>query len=426
MNSHSPHRTLRGQAFTLVELLVSTALLALIMVLLLTTVEQTQRVWRRSAQKSTQFQDARSAFESMTRRLSQATLNTYWRAHEDNITGNKADFRFRRQTELQFISAKTPRIFTATPALTNLSQPTADAYPGDAVFFTAPIGYSEEVLPQTGSTLRTYRSLDGLLSACGYFVEYGPEADRPDFIAAAKYPEKYRFRLMEMTVPSERLTVYQRPSDTRGLNDPRVFDEKGNYYVGLVDKNRVSNSSWTRPLWMKEALVRTPIPNTTAHRFKYAHVRADNVIALIVIPKLAEKDRVSGTTPDPNQLELAPNYDYDSLRILSGGTQSNLDGDSLDNTARDNLLPPIVQVTMIAVDEASMVRWGPTATNVPSWTKGLFNQCKTVDDFVRDLSGAPGTPGGLEKVLRDDPAKINYRVFSTDVVIRASKWSRDP
>src|SRR3954454_23767872 len=115
---------LRGEgqsAFTTVELLVSMTLLAGVMVLLVGPVDQTKRVWRRSSEKVTQFQGARAAFESMTRRLSQATLNTYYRAFDTDIGLEKANMRFRRQSELQFISAPAKRILGASPQLSNLS-----------------------------------------------------------------------------------------------------------------------------------------------------------------------------------------------------------------------------------------------------------------------------------------------------------------
>ena len=94
-------------------------------------------------------------------------------------------------------------------------------------------------------------------------------------------------------------------------------------------------------------------------------------------------------------------------------------GRSVDNTARDNLLPPIIQVTMVAVDEKAMARFGPTATRLPTWTEGLFTKAKLVSDYTTDIQT-------LEQRLIDDPYKPNYRIFTADIVLRGSKWSRDP
>src|SRR5688572_26589605 len=65
-------------AFTLVELMVATAVIALLMVVLLQMTTQTTKTWRFTTEKVEKFQSARDGFESMTRRISQATLNTYW------------------------------------------------------------------------------------------------------------------------------------------------------------------------------------------------------------------------------------------------------------------------------------------------------------------------------------------------------------
>ena len=413
MNSRTDFASPIRAGFTLVELMLSVAVIAGLMYFMVGTIDQTQKVWVRTSEKITEFQSARGAFESMTRRLSQATLNTYWRAHDDNVDAVKAAFKFRRQSELQFISGPTMRFFGATPEPTGLSKPLAQAYPTHAVFFQAPIGYTEEP-PSTGTVnLPYYRNLDSLLATCGYFIEYGTDPSRPPFIDTLNMPDRYRHRLMEMTIPSERLTIFQRPVDELGYVDPRVFDEKNGYYGGMVDTNRIPKSSWTRPLWMKEAFLRETVSGKS--RFTFARVRAENVIALIILPKLADKDRAT-----PNQLELAPQYEFDSWRILTGKTESvGTPSRKVDNTARDNLLPQIVQVTMVAVDEKAIARFGPTVSKIPSWTDNLFANAKVVDDYTADMKT-------LEQRLIDDPAKPNYRIFTADIVLRGSKWSRDP
>ncbi len=409
----------KNQGFTLVEVMLTTVLIIGLMYFLVTAVSQTQTVMTRTTEKVVQFQSARSGFEAMTRRLSQATLNTYWRAHDGDVTTATTAFKFRRQSELQFISGPTKRFFGAATQLANLNPALEKSYPTHAVFFQTPIGYSEDTTQVGSVKLPTFRNLDSLLSSCGYFVEFGPETERPPFITnlIPPIPDRFRFRLMETAVPSEKLTIFQRPIDEKGYVDPRVFDEKNKYYAGMVKDDRTSNTSWVRPLWMKEAFLRS---TTKPYRFVYARVRSENIIALIILPKLAEKDRVKpGTqTADPTQLELAPAYEFDSWRVLTGKTVTE-NNRSLDNTARDNLLPPIVQVTMVAVDEKTMARFGPTATNIPTWTQGLFTKAKVVSDYMTDMQT-------LEQRLLDDPYKPNYRIFTADIVLRGSKWSRDP
>ena len=464
-------RTSRRNGFTLVELMVSTALIALLMLLLLGTVDQTQNVWKRTTAKVAQFQASRAAFEAMNRRLSQATLNTYYRATDSNSTLATAELLFRRQSELQFISGnlsevgKVPGIFTASPSISGLTRPTERAYPTQGVFFFAPIGITEEPGLGDFKATRRFRGLDALLTACGYFVEYGDDPWRPKVLPLATetdpgVPPRIRFRLMELSVPAEELMIYKRAEKVGGSEidptrtipaspatptrpatqqitvkwlysvTPQVLNRTLGHYIGRTTTPNSarpddikSNPTWVRPFWMEStgsgpdanggALQRTTLNATNStNRFAYGRVMADNVIALVILPKLSEKDR-DPAAPDKIGT-LAPEYQYDSWRVLKkdAGTV----GDA--NSVRDNKLPPIVQVIMVAIDETSAVRL--STASVPDWTirdKQLFTKVDKEADLLADLAL-------LEKRLQDD--KVNYRVFSTDVVIRSSKWSKDP
>ena len=447
MKMHPPSIHSRLTGFTVVELIVSTALIAALMLMLLGTVDQTQRLFQRSTGKIAQFQAARAAYESMTRRLSQATLNTYWRAHDSDLRDKQAQLLYRRHSELHFLSGPTARIFSPSPKITGLGQPIEDLYPTHSVFFQAPLGYSVE--PETrgavgpGAQERKFRALDGLLSACGYFIEFGDDLQKPDFLEnlTPPFPPRYRYRLMEMTVPAERLTIYRRPGDQKGFADPRIYNENNTYYAGLVEtvgKLKKPIKNFVRPLWMKDALQREVATAGGSYRFKFAHPIAENIVALIILPKAAESDRFKDGAPTPQSLDLAPDYEYDSWRILQGSAAPvptpvvlPLDTDPLttlsvrfDNSVRDNLLPPIVQVTMVAIDEASAIRLSSTPDRLPTWLKGppaLFQKVATEDEFQTDLKELQ------DRIAADRTAGVvNFRIFSADVVIRSSKWSRDP
>ncbi len=116
------------------DLLVSTVILAIILVVIFSITQQTGRVWKSSQAKIESFQSARAAFESLTRKLSQATLNGYYDYFDANgrtpkdpsYDGKPA--RYGRQSDLHFISG---------PGL--LTHP---AQVSHAVFFQAPLGYS--------------------------------------------------------------------------------------------------------------------------------------------------------------------------------------------------------------------------------------------------------------------------------------------
>ena len=253
----------------------------------------------------------------MTRRLSQATLNTYWTAFDSDTQNTIAEFQYRRISELQFLSGEASRIFTAPTKFSNLNPQPEFAYPTHAVFFNAPIGATAKTETTSSSSLN-FRSMNSLLLTCGYFLEYGDDPDRPRFLNNSA--QRFRSRLMELTVPSENLMIFQRNlegSDPAKLHDitPQVLDETGSPYIGLVGEDRRSTASWTHPLWMKEGLRRIAGSQGSAAKFFYSHPLAENVVALIILPKLAVRDRATPERLD----ELAPNYEFDSWRILKSG-----------------------------------------------------------------------------------------------------------
>ncbi len=447
-NLASIRRTSGQRAFTLAEVLVSSLLIVVIMGFLLATVTQTQKIWANTTTKVAQFQAARTAFESMNRRLGQATLNTYWRAWDGASSSDRENFYFTRRGDLQFLSGPTKAVFK-TPALTELEGSVADVFPGHSMFFFGPFGYTEEP-PGTnddnslGSSTR-FRMVDSLISATGYFVEFGDEK-RPDFISKLNHPKKYRYRLKELNVPSELVTVMRQPTITdlvklvdknsitlRQMTEQFVLDQDENldlaeYYPGLTDPTtRAVRSGFKRPAWMKVALFREKTGTTDAFSgFRFARNMADNIIAVIILPKLAEQDRGSLQKPkktDPELIgELAPEYAFDSWRKVKPSTADDASGDNWLKDKkfppRDCVLPPVVQVTMVAIDEPSAARMEYTPTAPPKWTDGLFVKVTTEADYLRDLAE-------LEKRLRLDPAKPAYRVFTNDVVIRSSKWTQN-
>src|ERR1700761_6634700 len=64
----------RRAGFTLVEMLTATAVLLAIMGICFTLIEGTNSIWKNTTGKIEGFRNARAAFDTMTRTLSQATL----------------------------------------------------------------------------------------------------------------------------------------------------------------------------------------------------------------------------------------------------------------------------------------------------------------------------------------------------------------
>ncbi len=338
-----------ARAFTVIELLVSTAVLALILGILLSITGQVQDTFSRTAGQIEQFGSARKAFESIQRRLSQATLNTYWN-YDDPIRPTT----YRRQSELRFVSGPASTILTGVSTVT--------AATGHAVFFQAPLGF---VVTSPGAPLPT------LMNTWGYFLEYTDgSAQRPPFITATP---KRRLRLIEFVEPSERLTVYQYSS--------------GPSREGATADNYTYN-------WLKDPL---SLDSSPGDGFPdYARVLAENVVALVLLPKLPAE-------ADPSGARLAPDYLYDSTV-----TNSDPEVNSL------HQLPPIVQVTLVAIDEKSAARMTEQQyTGLRAEVNGSFRNAAS---YSADLAS-------LEDYLIGE--NLSYHVYQSDVNIPGAKWSSE-
>ena len=343
----------KSSGFTLVELLVSTALIALVALLLVTMTNSTASTWRYTTGRIEQFRGADTAFEAMTRRLSQATLNTYW----DYDSPTKPT-KYLRQSDLRFITG------SMTVGAKKLLTTTSPRRPTQGVFFQAPLGYVDDATNFSG--------LDNLLNTWGYYVEFRDEViARPAFISQ---PARYRYRLMELMQPSNSLSIY-------------------NFTSGKA-------ATYNAKDWFSAALPTSavaPVATTPPPPPLLAHALADNVIALVVLPKLSKKDETStGKT-------LSKDYSYDS-------TSTDPDPDINPKSQ----LPPIVQVTLVAIDEISAARMANGLTP-PALDASLDAIFLASTKFDADLVT-------LQKTLTDQ--RIGYRVFTSNVSIRGAKWSR--
>jgi uncharacterized protein (TIGR02599 family) len=317
-----PPSSFSSAAFTILEVLVASAVLILMLGVVLSTISQTSLVTRRATSKISSFQSARAAFDLITETLSQATLNSYW-DYDNPLSPTK----YLRKSELHFLIGKAGADpFGGIPGT------------GQAVYFQAPAG---------GST--TFDGLETLLNAVGYFITYGDEDALPSPFPSAG--EKYRYRLMQAVQSAENLGVY---SATAG-ND------------------------WAKAV--KDSAV--PV--------------AENIIYMAAWPRKAP-------TEDPDGAALTSAYSYDSRQGAANPSQP--------ETA--NQMPPMVQITIVAMDETSAARvctGGSTPTEISNAFTGLFqdsNQTKFDADIIT-LKG------------RLDSARINYRIFTAAVPIRESK-----
>lgn len=329
----SPLGSLRARrvvcgGFTLVEIIVATAVFALMLAILVSIITHTSDLTRRAGERISTFQNARAAFDLLASRLSQATLNTYW-----DYDNPQAPRWYLRQSELHFVTGPAgAQGLPGTPGT------------GQAVFFQVPLGIS---------VAQEIRGLPDLLNACGYFVEYG-ETDvlPPPF---PQPPATYRYQLMQSLEIAEDLEVY-------------ASDTGRDWIAGLA-----------------EAAV--PV--------------ADNVIFLSIWPRLSAAEGAVGN-------ELTTDFTYDSR--LNADVVDNQGGQLL--TAHQ--MPPLLQVTMVVMDEQSAVRFCTDASPpaaIEDALAGLFQQA-TVQRFEEDLET-------MEANLTD--LGVNFRVFSAMVAVRESK-----
>jgi uncharacterized protein (TIGR02599 family) len=198
-------------AFTILEVLVASAVFIMLLGLLMSTISQTSTVTRRATEKVSAFQGARSAFELLTSKLSQATMNSYW-DYDSPTTPTK----YIRKSELHFIVG--PAGQDSLPGTSGT---------GQAVFFQAPGGVTGDA---------TYSGMDNLLNAFGYYIDYKEESGLAFQTTAAT---TYRYRLMRSVVNTEYLEVY---TDNSTLGSTWISGNNS----AVVAENIVYMAIWPR------------------------------------------------------------------------------------------------------------------------------------------------------------------------------------
>jgi len=161
----------------------------------------------------------------------------------------------------------------------------------------------------------------------------------------------YRYRLMQMLVPAEDNTIYTATGNA-WFTDPSL-------------------QSYFMPV-------------------------ADNVIALIIRPQNPI------TTP---ATDITTDYTYDS----------NLNATTYPQPVTAKQLPPLLQVTMVAIDEATAKRLDTGATQPAVISAALSGKFTSVASYATDLQN-------LELALTS--AHIAYKIFSSNVPLRESKWTK--
>ena len=427
------------KAFTLVELLVSMVVLLLIMVMMATISNQISSVWKQANSRSETFRQAREGFEAMTRRLSQATLNTYYDYYDSNNPPRLASnpyytqslgfpfvpTQFLRTSELRFISGLTNKLFTATTSSSAAGAATPPEWSTHAVFFQAPFGYTETAVGANPS----YNGLPNMLNTWGYYTEYfNNQSLKPGFVVTAETASGHavphnRFRLMELNEPSEKLTLYQTTSAYQTVSSSQTL-------TGPTGDPTLQSGGINGLNWYQVPLA-APSPG-------YSHVLAENIIALILRPQLSRQDITTRTTAG-NTNVLSPNYSYDSTASsnyagamgplsVNGTLPNDQTGQPDAGIDPKNQLPPVVQVTMIAIDEPSAARLelmtasgGKTAVQLLGLDQHFAYLSDTSSDNPALAHGYASDLQAIETTLTTN--HLVFRVFTSQVPIRAAHWS---
>jgi uncharacterized protein (TIGR02599 family) len=232
----APKTRRKLRSFTLLEVLVTLAVLMLILIALAEAVDTADHVWKSGA--TDPYAEAQDAFETVAARLADATLETY-----EDYADASGNFPTNSTFAPDHLARRSDLAFTCGPAAgtSGLLASSQRTTAGSAVFFTAAEGATQTYANQ---------GLGRLLNDMGYFVEFGDDGSGPSFLQT----HRYRWRLRQVQQPSESLQAY----------------------------TWTSSSAWIQQL----------VPTGTA-----MPMLAENVIALLVLPDRYAADNGASLAP---------------------------------------------------------------------------------------------------------------------------------
>lgn len=381
------------RGFTLVEIMVSVTILVVLMMIVANFVSLVQRTWVRSNSQVSQFREARIAFDLLTRNLSQATLNSYWENEFENLGNDSAGQvvtkarNYIRQSELQFVCGPT------VGANGLFASGSAPNYPGHGVFFQAPLGITSRASTPVANGAADTENMVNLMCGRGYFVEWGSdEAFRPTFLASiGSVPPRFRLRLMEYSPTAEENKIY-RPD-----------------YRPIVDHSKQ---------WFQDALT-TQVQSGTENVVGAAVTRpvAENILCLIISPQTSAASLSTPGGATGKVYDIAPMYAYDSTLVANPGATAS--SGSAQGTR--HLLPPILKVSMVALDHLAGEQLSFNDTLRQEVVGAVGAGFKNAANLQADLEGTPDTPGTLKQLLITK--RLNFRIFTTSIALKQSRWS---
>jgi uncharacterized protein (TIGR02599 family) len=350
---------MKRAGFTLAEVLVAAALVALLTALLLRLTSQSSAALDFAQSNAEEYRAAQRAFEVVSRRLGAATLQSY-RGRVDG-DGKNDPRGWQRMSELRFVSGPMQAGGRSLDTVDEESGEYLSMRPSHGVFFQSTEGDPRHELDPARV------GLEQLVNTWGYFVEVaGDRLPPPNFLADRAPPERVRPRLMEVREPAAALRLYSLTSGAPG-------------YAGF---------DWFRPLLARDASAR-PI--------------ATNIAMLLVLPKLtaAESARVAPNAEvEKKDALLAPEFFYNSGE----------EGASIVST--HHRLPPLIEITMLALDEAGAARLYNGGDRDPLLLREAFRDARKLRAELHTGSDS------LERQLNDQ--RIRHRIFTTTLALRSA------
>ncbi len=312
-------------AFTLVEVLVSVTILLMMLLIMTEVIGTTQRTWHGASSRLTQFREARNAFDTINRGLSQATINSFRDYYYDSVnkpgippatTPLAAPTGYTQCADLGIVMGQAPKIFTGYGSSTTM--------PGHAVLFVAPLGNVKKA---------DYRPLNSLLCMCGYFVHFDTDSDYLPTGLVSRLQPRSRFRLYQFLPYSE-------------YNLATNFAAAGQ-----------------RGAWATAGVAKPFARDFTS-------IVAENILALILAPSFAATANGGGV------VALGQSSPYTSYEF-----------NSFDTNLPENLryhLPTSIQVVMVAMDEESATRVAQTSgQSAPVLFNTTFTNPSSLDNDLR-------------------------------------------
>ncbi len=319
------------QAFTLIEVLLSMVILASIMLIVTQVIGAAQRSWKAASSRVSQFREARTAFDAVSRGIRQATMPTY---RDWDYTGNGQFYPNQFIDVPRYIRSYADVGFVAGRAADLVEGGSGDRYPGHGVLFIAPMGKTSR--PEL-------QRLPSLLNVRGYFVKFGTDAEYLPISLASRLQPKSRYRLYEYRPPAEQPADHGQSTDSLATEVWAKVSNKGNNLVPIAE-------------------------NIVTLVFGFSFAADSNTQA----PDLA-----SSPTASSGKLPFVSHYNsFDAGKPIDGVPQ----------------LPHSVQIIMVALDEESATRLaqqnGSSPPSVLTRAGSAFRDPASYDRDIKTLTKA--------------------------------------